>query len=131
MVTDLRDLGHAVGLKRVMRDEGLCGGAKGRARPRTTDSRHARPVAENLLARQFEESSKTPAWVSDITYVATSEGWLYVAVVLSILIRQILGYSLRDCKPDDLVEPAFLNAWQRSCPPRRGVLFHSDRGSQP
>lgn len=132
LVTDLRELGHAVGPKRVsrlMREEGLRGKAKGRSRPRTTDSDHARPVAENLLARQFDVTSTTPAWVSDITYIATREGWLYLAVVLSIQTRQVLGYSLSDRMPDDLVEQAFLNAWQRSTGPQ-GVLFHSDRGSQ-
>jgi transposase InsO family protein len=132
LVTDLRELGHAVGPKRVsrlMREEGLRGKSKGRTRPRTTDSDHARPLAENLLARQFDVTSTTPAWVSDITYIATREGWLYLAVVLSIQTRQVLGYSLSDRMPDDLVEQAFLNAWQRS-PGPTGVLFHSDRGSQ-
>lgn len=132
LVTDLRELGHAVGPKRVsrlMREEGLRGKRKGRTRPRTTDSDHARPLAENLLARQFDVTNPTPAWVSDITYIATREGWLYLAVVLSIQTRQVLGYSLSDRMPDDLVEQAFLNAWQRS-PGPQGALFHSDRGSQ-
>ncbi|MEZ5595746.1 MAG: IS3 family transposase [Pseudomonadales bacterium] len=132
LVTDLRELGHVVGPKRVsrlMREEGLRGKTKGRTRPRTTDSDHARPVAENLLARQFDVTSTTPAWVSDITYIATREGWLYLAVVLSIQTRQVLGYSLSDRMPDDLVEQAFLNAWQRMHG-QQGVLFHSDRGSQ-
>jgi transposase InsO family protein len=112
-------MGHAVGHKRVarlMREEGLRGKAKGRAKPRTTDSSHARPVAENLLDRQFDVTSLTPAWVSDITYIATREGWLYLAVVLSVQTRQVLGYSLSDRMPDDLVEQAFLNAWQVSAP---------------
>ena len=132
LVTDLRELGHVVGPKRVsrlMREEGLRGKAKGRARPRTTDSAHTRPLAGNLLARRFEVTSSTPAWVSDITYIATREAWLYLAVVLSIQTRQVLGYSLSDRMPDDLVEQAFLNAWHRS-PGERSVLFHSDRGSQ-
>lgn len=132
LLTDLRELGHPVGPKRItrlMREEGLRGKAKGRARPRTTDSGHARPVAENLLDRHFDVTSPTPAWVSDITYIATREGWLYLAVVLSLQTRQVLGYSLSDRMPDDLVEQAFLNAWHRSNGPQ-GVLFHSDRGSQ-
>ncbi len=132
LVADLRELGHAVGPKRVarlMREEGLRGKAKGRAKPRTTDSSHARPVAENLLDRQFDVTSLRPAWVSDITYIATRKGWLYLAVVMSIQTRQVLGYSLSDRMPDDLVEQAFMNAWPRSCG-HRGVLFHSDRGSQ-
>ncbi len=132
LVTDLRELGHTIGPKRVqrlMREEGLRGKTKGRAKPRTTDSSHTRPLAENLLARQFDVTSPTPAWVGDISYIATREGWLYLAVVLSIQTRQVLGYSLNDRMPDDLVEQAFLNAWQRSSG-QRGVLFHSDRGSQ-
>mgnify|MGYP001031586686 FL=1 len=132
LVADLRERGHVVGPKRVarlMREEGVCGKAKGRAKPRTTNSGHARPVAENLLARQFDVTSPTPAWVSDITYIATREGWLYLAAVLSIQTRQVLGYSLSDRMPDDLVEQAFLNAWHRS-PGAPGVMFHSDRGGQ-
>jgi len=69
-VTDLREPGHAIGPKqvtRLMREEGLRGKAKGRAKPRTTDSSHTRPLAENLLARQFDVTSPTPAWVSDIS----------------------------------------------------------------
>ncbi len=59
-------------------------------------------------------TSTSPAWVSDITYIATREGWLYLAVVLGIQTRQVLGYSLSDRMSDTLVEQAFLNAWQRS-----------------
>jgi len=132
LVKDLRELGHAVGPKRVvrlMREEGLRGQGKGRNRPRTTQSSHARPVASNVLQRRFEVTSPVPAWVSDITYLETREGWLYLAVVLSVQTRQVLGYSLAERMPDDLVENAFLNAWHRS-PVEPGVLFHSDRGSQ-
>lgn len=132
MLADLRELGHVVGPKRVarlMREEGVCGKAKGRAKSRTTDSGHARPVAENLLARQFDVTSPAPPWVSDITSIATREGWLYHAVVLSIQTRQVLGYSLSDRMPDDLVEQVFLNAWHRS-PREPGLMFYSDRGGQ-
>jgi putative transposase len=132
LVQDLRELGHPVGPKRVarlMREEGLRGKAKGRWKPRTTDSAHARPVAANLLDRRFEVTSPAPAWVSDITYLETREGWLYLAVVLSVQTRQVLGYSLAERMPDGLVENAFLNAWHRR-PAASGVLFHSDRGSQ-
>lgn len=132
LVKDLRELGHAVGPKRVarlMREEGLRGKAKGRARPRTTDSRHSRPVAANVLERRFAVSSPVPAWVSDITYVPTREGWLYLAVVVNVQTRQVLGYSLAERMPDELVHRAFLNAWTRA-PATTGVVFHSDRGSQ-
>jgi transposase InsO family protein len=132
MVKALRACAHAVGHKRVarlMREEGLHGKTKGRFKPRTTDSRHARPVAENLLDRQFAVDSAAPAWVGDITYIPTREGWLYLATVIDLQTRQILGYSLYERMPDDLVKQAFLNALSAS-PVEEGVLFHSDRGSQ-
>ena len=100
-----RDATVRCDLKRVarrLREEGVCGKAKGRAKARTTNSGHARPVAENLLARQFDVTSPKPAWVSDITYIATREGWLYLAVLLSIQTRQVSCYSLSDRMPDDL-----------------------------
>lgn len=132
MVKALRACSHAVGPKRVarlMREEGLRGKVKGRFKPCTTDSQHPRPVAENLLDRQFAVDSQVPAWVGDITYIPTREGWLYLAIVLSLQTRQVLGYSLSERMPDDLVEQAFLNAWSVN-PVDGSVLFHSDRGSQ-
>lgn len=132
MLRALRAGGHAIGHKRVarlMREEGLCGKAKGRFKPRTTDSGHARPVADNVLDRQFAVDSAVPAWVGDITYVPTRQGWLYLATVISLQTRQVLGYSLAERMPEDLVQQAFLNAWA-ACPAGPGVLFHSDRGSQ-
>lgn len=133
LVRALRACGHPVGPKRVarlMHEEGLRGRCKGRGfKPRTTDSQHARPVAENLLDRKFAVDSGVPAWVGDITYIPTQEGWLYLATVISLQTRQILGYSLSDRMPDDLVQQAFVNAWS-AAPVDRGVLFHSDRGSQ-
>ncbi|MBX3688992.1 IS3 family transposase [Dokdonella sp.] len=132
MVRALRACAHAVGHKRVarlMREEGLQGKIKGRYRPRTTHSKHARPVAENRLNRQFAVHSPTPAWVGDITYIQTREGWLYLATVIDLRTRQVLGYSLSERMPDDLVQQAFQNALSAS-PVGAGVLFHSDRGSQ-
>lgn len=123
---------HAIGAKRVarlMREEGLRGKIKGRFQPRTTDSRHAREVSENRLDRQFAVTSQTPAWVSDITYIPTREGWLYLAAVINLQTRQVLGYSLADRMPDELVVNAFENAWAAQ-PAAPGLLFHSDRGSQ-
>ncbi|MDR0578060.1 MAG: DDE-type integrase/transposase/recombinase [Candidatus Accumulibacter sp.] len=113
-----------------MREEGLCGKAKGcRFTPRTTDSRHNRPVAQNGLDRQFAVGHSPPAWVGDITYIATREGWLYLATVIDLRTRQVLGYGLSERMSCDLVRQAFLNAWSAS-PVRVGVVFHSDRGSQ-
>lgn len=132
LVRALRTRSHAVGHKRVarlMREEGLHGKVKGRFTPRTTDSQHRRPVAENRLDRQFAVDHPMPAWVGDITYIPTREGWLYLATVIDLRTRQVLGYSLSERMPDDLVQQAFLNAWSAS-PVKAGVLFHSDRGSQ-
>ena len=132
LVEALRQQAYAVGHKRIdrlMHEEHIQGRSKGGFRPCTTDSHHALPVASNLLGRQFSVQSSTPAWVSDITYIATKEGWLYLAVVLSIQTRQVLGYSLADRMPDDLVERAFMNAWN-ACLGVYGVIFHSDQGRQ-
>ena len=132
LVHALRARAHAVGPKRVarlMREEGLAGKVKGRFKPRTTDSRHRRPLVENRLDRRFAVDSPVPAWVGDITYLPTREGWLYLATVIDLRTRQVLGYSLSERMPDDLVQQAFVNAWSAS-PVGPGVLFHSDRGSQ-
>jgi transposase InsO family protein len=132
MVRALRARAHPVGHKRVarlMREEGLRGKAKGRFTPRTTESRHSRPVAENRLNRQFAVGSPVRAWVGDITYIPTRQHWLYLAVVIDLRTRQVLGYSLSERMPDGLVRQAFLNACS-ACPVGAGVLFHSDRGSQ-
>lgn len=86
-------------------------------------------MAGNLLDRQFAVDSPVPAWAGDITYIPTRQGWLYLAIVISLQTRQVLGYSLSDRMPDDLVQQAFLNAWAAS-PATADTLFHSDRGSQ-
>ncbi|CAH0309130.1 hypothetical protein SRABI70_04654 [Pseudomonas sp. Bi70] len=132
LVAALRQRSHPVGHKRVsrlMREEGIQGKTKGGFKPCTTDSLHWLPVADNVLARQFPVHNPRPAWVSDIIYLPTKEGWLYLAVVLSVQTRQVLGYSLSDRMPDDLVMNAFLNAWS-ACPDVSGALFHSDQGRQ-
>jgi transposase InsO family protein len=132
MVKALRACAHSVGPKRVarlMREEGLRGRVKGRFKPRTTDSRHGHPIAANVLDRRFAVDAAVPAWVGDITYIATREGWLYLATVIDVRTRQVLGYSLSERMPDDLVQQAFLNA-VTAAPTNHGTLFHSDRGSQ-
>lgn len=128
----LRAQNHAVGHKRVARlmaEEGLRGRIKGAHRPRSGQRSEGRPPAENLLGRRFSVNSGLPAWVGDITYLATREGWMYLAAVINLQTRQVLGYSLSDRMPDGLVQQAFLNAWAAS-PGAPGLLFHSDRGSQ-
>ena len=128
----LRAMGHCINHKRVhrlMRQEGLRGVRKGRFTPRTTDSSHNRAIAPNVLARRFDVQSGVDGWVSDITYVPTRDGWLYLAVIIALRTRQVLGYSLAERMPDELVLNALRNAC-RSGLDSSGAVFHSDRGSQ-
>ncbi len=114
VVHALRARGHCINPKRVrrlMHEEGLQGVCKGRFVPRTTDSGHTRSIAGNVLDRRFDVDSGVPEWVSDLTYVPTREGWLYLVVVIAIQTRQVLGYSLAERMPDELV----LNALRNAC----------------
>jgi putative transposase len=95
----------------------------------TTNSRHDRPVAPNVLARQFAPARPNQAWVSDITYVRTAEGWLYVAVVLDLYSRKVVGWSMAPSMPATLIVSALQMAIQHRRP-EPGVIVHSDRGSQ-
>ena len=95
----------------------------------TTDSNHRLPVAPNLLNRRFSVPTPNCAWVGDITYVWTLEGWLYLAVVIDLYSRRIVGWSMNKCISRHLVMDALTMAiWRRK--PARGLIFHSDRGSQ-
>jgi putative transposase len=95
----------------------------------TTDSKHNFPVAPNLLNRQFEVKEPDSVYVSDITYIWTRKGWLYLAVVLDLFSRQIVGWSLSNRMTKKLIINALLMAiWRRR--PAPGLIFHSDRGSQ-
>ena len=95
----------------------------------TTDSNHNLPVAPNLLNRQFNVSKPNCSWVGDITYIWTSEGWLYLATVMDLFSRQIVGWSLQNRMTSKLVADALLMAiWRRR--PVQDLMFHSDRGSQ-
>jgi putative transposase len=95
----------------------------------TTDSRHEQPVAENLLARQFEVAEPNTAWVADITALWTLEGWLYLAAVLDLHDRQVVGWAMAGHMRTELTLKALEMALGRRRPPR-GLLHHSDRGSQ-
>ncbi len=95
----------------------------------TTDSKHNLPVAPNLLERQFAPSEPNRVWTSDITYIATDEGWLYLAVILDLFSRQIVGWSMRSDMKKALVIDALTMAWFRRRP-QPGLILHSDRGSQ-
>ena len=95
----------------------------------TTDSKHNYPVAPNLLDRQFDIETPNTAWGGDITYLWTDEGWLYLAVIIDLFSRRVVGWSLSSRMKVDLVRDALLMAiWRRK--PGRGLIHHSDRGSQ-
>jgi len=94
----------------------------------TTDSNHGKPVADNLLNREFTVDKPNQVWVSDITYIPTSMGWVYLAVVIDLFSRAVIGWQLADHMRAKLVCDAVEMARaRRNCLPR---LFHSDRGSQ-
>jgi transposase InsO family protein len=107
-------------------------GIKARAKRKykaTTDSNHSLPVAENLLNRNFVSAAPDSVWSSDITYIATDEGWLYLAVVIDLFSRQVVGWSMKSHMKTELVTDALRMAWFRRHP-APGLIFHSDRGSQ-
>jgi putative transposase len=123
--------GQACGKKRVarlMREHGLSAKAR-KHRTRTTDSQHEQPVAPNLLNRDFTASAPNTKWVADITGVWTWEGWLYLAVVLDIYSRMVVGWAMESYRDEALVEQAARMALTRRHP-EPGLLHHSDRGSQ-
>ncbi len=95
----------------------------------TTNSKHNNPVAPNLLQRQFNASKPDQYWVGDITYIPTSKGWLYLATVIDLYSRKIVGWSMSNRMQASLVNDALLMAiWQRK--PAKGLIWHTDRGSQ-
>lgn len=127
LVRALRARNHRVGHKRVARlmaEERIQGKTKGRLRRKA--SAGSSTLAPNLLDRKFAPGAGPTAWVGDITYVATRQGWLHLAVVISVQTRQVLGYSTSDRMTEDLVLKAFANAW--ALHPQ--LIFHSDRGGQ-
>lgn len=132
---ELRAEGLKVSRKRVehlMREEGLCARPRGRFRPVTTDSSHPYGIAPNLLDRQFSVegcAGVNRVWVSDITYLPTEEGWLYLAVVLDLKSRRVVGYALGSTLEARLATEALQKAlWSRR--PAAGLIHHSDRGVQ-
>jgi putative transposase len=127
----LRANGHACGKKRVARLMRQCGlSAKlRRHRTRTTDSQHDHPVAENVVGRDFTVTAPNTKWVADITGVWTAGGWLYLAVVLDIYSRMVVGWAMDAHREAVLIENALQMARARRHP-EPGLLHHSDRGSQ-
>jgi putative transposase len=131
---ELTAQGKQIGEKRVgrlMKELGIEGVRRRRFR-KTTDSNHAFPIAENILARHFEVmeiGGKDRAWAGDITYLPTREGWLYLAVVLDLASRRVVGWSMSASLHRDIVLDALLAAINDR-KPKEGILFHSDRGCQ-
>jgi transposase InsO family protein len=129
---DLQELGHRCGknrIARLMREERLRPRQKRRFRPRTTDSRHGHQVAANWLAKVPAPDRPGQVWQSDITYLPTAEGWLYLAFTLDSCSRRCLAHECREALPAELTISTFRRAVQRQRP-RPGLIHHSDRGSQ-
>src|SRR2546423_115790 len=97
--------------------------------PRTTDSRHGKPVADNLLERDFTASEPNRKWLADITYVDTDEGWLFLSAVLDCFSRRIVGWAMSESMPTDLVADALKMALLHR-QPDADLIHHSDRGVQ-
>ena len=95
----------------------------------TTDSKHSLPVAPDLVQRRFNPEAPNRLWSGDITYIATDEGWLYLAAVIDLFSRQVVGWSMQAHMQTSLVKDALTMAWFRRRP-EAGLIFHSDRGSQ-
>jgi putative transposase len=124
--------GHRHGrsrIARIMRQQGLCGRQKGRYRVQTTDSNHDHPIAPNRLAEAPAPNAPNRIWVTDITYVQTREGWLYVAAVLDLHSRKIVGWAMGG-RIDTALVLAALNMALLHRSPSPNLLCHSDRGVQ-
>ena len=129
---DLQLRGFRVGrnrIARLMRLEKICGRRRKKKFPRTTNSQHEYPVAPNRLNREFHATRPNEKWLADITYIPTAEGWLYLAAVMDLFSRKIVGWSFGDSLESSLVERAFQMAVQNAAT-LNGLLHHSDRGSQ-
>lgn len=134
---DLRDEGRHVSrarIARLMRHKGLVAKRKGHSRVRTTDSNHEHQVAENVLGRDFTASAPDRKWVGDITYLPTSEGWLYLAIILDVFSRRVVGWAMSESLEASLVVSALDMAREARRP--GGELIHrsttriGDRASQ-
>jgi putative transposase len=131
MTRELQDDGLSVGRRRtarLMRENGLKARQKRRFK-RTTDSRHAFPVAPNLLDQDFSAEYPNQKWAADISYLWTSEGWLYLAVVLDLFARRVVGWAVSDRLHKELALEALHKALAIR-QPCGGLTHHSDRGSQ-
>ena len=128
---ELRAQGRSVGrhrIARLMRTQGL----QARRRRRfvaTTDSRHASPMAENIVARRFKAAAKDQVWVGDVTFIATREGWLYLAVLLDLYSRRVVGWAMGERNDEGLTLGALHMALGERRPPPGQLVHHTDRGT--
>lgn len=131
MTRELQDQGFTVGRRRIarlMRENGLHARHKKRFR-KTTDSHHAFPVAPNIIAQDFATTGPNQKWGADISYIWTREGWLYLAVVIDLFARRVVGWAVSDRLHRQLALRALEKAITMRRPPK-GLIHHSDRGSQ-
>ena len=114
-----------------MQKHGIHARGKRRFRVTTTDSNHNLPIVPNVLDRKFIVVAPNQAWVGDFTYIPTEEGWLFLAVVIDLFSRKVVGWSMRPDMHRDLVIDALKMAWFGRNPGKKaGLIFHSDRDSQ-
>jgi putative transposase len=133
MIDEVRAAGHVCGRQRVarlMRSAALRARPRRRATPADTGVRALHLIAPNVLDRDFTATAPNQKWVADFTYIWTSEGWLYVAAVLDLFSRRVVGWSMQTAMTSQLVTDALRMAvWRRG--PAETLLHHSDQGSQP
>ena len=128
---DLHDEGLLCNIKRVerlMRENNIRAKMSKKFKS-TTDSKHTYPVADNILNREFSVDKKDRVWLSDITFINTNEGWLYLCIIMDLFSRNIVGWSMDNHMRTDLLIDAFNMAYTKRRPDP-GLLFHSDRGVQ-
>jgi len=132
IVMELRKSGARHGRNRVarlMRQEGMCGRQKARYRVQTTDSNHDQPIAPNRLAEAPKATAPNQIWVADITYIQTGANWLFVAAIMDLYSRKIVGWAMGERIDTALILKALFMALLHRQPPAN-MLFHSDRGVQ-
>lgn len=132
IVMELRKSGARHGrnrIARIMQEKGLCGRQKGRYRVQTTDSNHDEPIAPNRLAEAPKPTAPNQIWVGDITYIKVGEYWLYLAAILDLYSRKIVGWAMSERIDTPLILNALSMALLHRQPPAN-LLFHSDRGVQ-
>lgn len=115
-------------VERLMRENGIRARHKRRWRA-TTNSRHSLPIAPNRLERNFTPAAPNQVWTADMTYIWTDEGWLYLAIVLDLFNREVVGWSIRPRMTADIVTDTLAMAWFRR-KPASGLIHHTDRGAQ-